>query len=158
MAKVGRPTKYTPELADRICELVATHDIGLPRIAAMYEDLPAVSNIKVWRIKYPEFQAKYAQAKAKQIEFITEEILEIADDGKNDWMEFEDKVNHCKGWRVNGEHIQRSRLRIDARKWLASKLAPKIYGDTILQDNTAAINQDAIKRKQELDEKNRKDY
>ncbi len=38
------------------------------------------------------------------------------------------------GWQVNGEHIQRSRLRIDARKWMASKLAPKKYGEKLELD------------------------
>jgi hypothetical protein len=35
------------------------------------------------------------------------------------------------GWVLNGEHVQRSRLRVDTRKWFASKVAPKIYGDKI---------------------------
>jgi hypothetical protein len=33
------------------------------------------------------------------------------------------------GWEQNGEHIQRSRVRIDTRKWLLSKMLPKVYGD-----------------------------
>ena len=33
------------------------------------------------------------------------------------------------GWELNGEHIQRSRVRIDTRKWLLSKMLPKVYGD-----------------------------
>ena len=31
----------------------------------------------------------------------------------------------------DGEHVQRARLRIDSRKWLMSKMAPKKYGDRI---------------------------
>ena len=57
--------------------------------------------------------------------------MEIADDARNDWMSYEDKNSGCESWRLNGEHVQRSRLRIDTRKWLASKLAPKIYGDLV---------------------------
>jgi hypothetical protein len=33
------------------------------------------------------------------------------------------------GWELNGEHIQRSRVRIDTRKWMLSKMLPKVYGD-----------------------------
>lgn len=156
--KTGRPTLYTPEMAERICELVAIHDMGLTRLTAEFPDLPDKSNINKWRRRYPEFRAKYAQAKCEQLEFMTEDILEIADDGKNDWMESYDKNNECISWRVNGEHIQRSRVRIDTRKWLASKLAPKIYGDALTQENHNPIHEDVVKRKHELDEKNKKEF
>jgi hypothetical protein len=56
---------------------------------------------------------------------IAEDLLAIADDGTNDYMEYEDKEGNAAGWRFNGEHVQRSRLRVDARKWLLSKLLPK---------------------------------
>lgn len=156
--KMGRPTDYTPELAERICELVAIHDMGLTRLTAEFPDLPDKSNINRWRRKYEDFRAKYAQAKCQQLEFMTEDILEIADDGKNDWMEHYDKNNECISWRVNGEHIQRSRVRIDTRKWLASKLAPKIYGDALTQESNNTLHDDVVKRKHALDEKNKKEF
>ena len=56
-----------------------------------------------------------------------DEKVEIADNASNDWMEREDSDN--PGFTLNGEHIQRSRLRIDTRKWLLSKLVPKKFGD-----------------------------
>jgi hypothetical protein len=62
---------------------------------------------------------------------MAEEMLEIADDAKNDWMERQDDEGGNIGWRLNGDHVQRSRLRIDTRKWLASKLKPKKYGDKL---------------------------
>ena len=59
---------------------------------------------------------------------IADELLEIADDGRNDWMQRRgnDERGGCE---LNGEHIQRSRVRIDTRKWLLSKMLPKVYGD-----------------------------
>jgi hypothetical protein len=156
--KVGRPTLYTPELADRICELVAIHDMGLTRLTATFPDLPDKSNINKWRLRHEDFRVKYAQAKCHQLEFMTEDILEIADDASNDWMEQYDKNQGCISWRVNGEHIQRSRVRIDTRKWLASKLAPKMYGDSLAQENNNPLHEDVIKRKHELDEKNKKEF
>lgn len=63
-----------------------------------------------------------------QAEGMADEILEIADDGRNDWMEIQNRDGDNIGWKVNGEAVQRSRLRIDARKWLLSKLLPKKYG------------------------------
>ena len=137
----GRPSKYTPEVVELICERVATHDMGLGRLTALYSDIPDRVTINIWRRKYPEFRSKYAQAKHEQIEFLTEDILEIADDSRNDWMESCSEESDTKGWKINGDHIQRCRVRIDTRKWLASKLAPKIYGDKQVIENITADNE-----------------
>ena len=58
-----------------------------------------------------------------QAEHWAEEIIEIADDSKNDFVE---KEGHTA---LNSENINRSRLRVDTRKWLMARLAPKKYGD-----------------------------
>jgi hypothetical protein len=60
------------------------------------------------------------------MEVWSEEIIEIADDAASD------KFTDANGnERVDNEHINRSRLRVDTRKWLMSKLAPKKYGDKV---------------------------
>ena len=126
--KMGRPTLYTKELADLICQRVATTTMGLARLCASYDDIPEKITINVWRYKYPEFATQYAQAKLKQADLLAEEMLDIADDGTNDWMESFGPDGEMIGYKLNGEHVQRSRLRIDTRKFLASKLLPKQYG------------------------------
>lgn len=158
-AKVGRPTKYTPQMAERICELVATTDLGYTRLSDKYDDLPDRITVNIWRRKYPEFRAMYAQAKAEQIESIIEELLDIADNASNDYMEYYDKKTGCVSWQLNGEHIQRSRVRIDTRKWLAAKLVPRIYGDAKDQEpvNTQ-VDEDVKKRYREMDQKNKKEF
>ena len=55
-------------------------------------------------------------------------MLEIADDGRNDWIVRLRKDGSTETV-VDNEAVQRSRLRIDTRKWLLSKLSPKKYGD-----------------------------
>jgi len=121
--KVGRPTDYNQELANLICERVATHEVGLKRLCAMYDDMPDKITINRWRHKYPEFCTRYTQAKIQQVETLVDEIIDIADDST------QDEIINDQGMRVcNSEFIARSRLRIDTRKWLASKLVPKIYG------------------------------
>lgn len=72
-------------------------------------------------------RAIHARTKAKGCTAVAEHALDIADDGSNDWMESHDPEN--RGWRFNGEHVQRSRLRVETRKWFLSKLMPKVYGD-----------------------------
>ena len=44
-------------------------------------------------------------------------------------METNDPDN--PGYRLNGEHVQRSRLRVDARKWRAAKMANGKYGERL---------------------------
>lgn len=122
----GRPTLYCKELADLICDRVATHTLGLRALCKKFGDMPNPDTIHAWRLKYNEFSDSYAKAKLKQADLIAEEILEIADDASNDWMEITGEKT--EGWKLNGEHVQRSRLRVDTRKWLASKLLPKQYG------------------------------
>jgi hypothetical protein len=67
-------------------------------------------------------------AREIQAHTLADELLEISDDGSNDWMERKGK-DERGGWELNGENIQRSRVRIDTRKWLLSKMLPKVYGD-----------------------------
>jgi hypothetical protein len=73
----------------------------------------------------------YARAREEQADAIFDEVLNIADDARNDWMEKHDEDGANIGWRENGEAIRRSQLRIDARKWMAGKLRPKKYGDKL---------------------------
>lgn len=64
---------------------------------------------------------------------MADELLEVADDARNDWMERHGEED--AGWVVNGEHIQRSRLRVDTRKWMLSKALPKVFGDKVTQEH-----------------------
>ena len=73
-----------------------------------------------------DFMHQYTRARQEQADTIFDEILEIADESKAD--KGKDGVDH--------ENIQRPRLRIDARKWMAGKMRPKKYGDHIRQEHT----------------------
>jgi hypothetical protein len=121
----GRPSLYNDELAKKVCALIADGH-SLRTIAAM-DGLPCKETITNWCLNKPEFLIQYVRAKEEQAEAFAEELLDIADDARNDWMENNAPGN--VGWQANGEHIQRSRLRIDARKWLMGKMKPKKYGD-----------------------------
>lgn len=66
---------------------------------------------------------------------MADETLEICDDGSNDWLERQGE-DEKRTYVLNGEHVQRSRLRVDTRKWLLSKALPKIYGDKITTEHS----------------------
>ena len=76
-----------------------------------------------------DFREQYYYARRVQAELYVDEIFEIADDTSDDYIEDYNKDGECIGYKVNNEAIQRSRVRIDTRKWYASKMVPKIYGD-----------------------------
>jgi len=125
--KGGRPSDYTPEIADAICARLANGDSL--RTICRDDDMPSVVTVFAWIRKHEEFLKQYTRAKEESSDALVEEMMDISDDGKNDWMEIRDKDDEIVGWRVNGEAVQRSKLRIDTRKWVASKLKPKKYGD-----------------------------
>lgn len=130
MAKVGRPTDFTQEISDIICARLAEGQSM--RTVCADDALPCMSTIFGWLRKHPEFLQQYERAKQEAADAFAEEMQDISDDGTNDWMEKFGKDGESLGWHLNGEHVQRSRLRIDTRKWLASKLKPKKYGDKTL--------------------------
>jgi len=138
---VGRPCEYTQEIADKLCAELA-QGVSL-RTACKAEDMPSCVTVFSWMRKFPEFLKQYEKAKAESADYLVEEMLDIADDGTNDWMEKHSKEGENIGWQLNGEHVQRSRLRLDTRKWVASKLKAKKYGEKLElagdQNNPVAI-------------------
>ncbi|KTD18725.1 Uncharacterised protein [Legionella lansingensis] len=133
--KTGRPTDYTPELAKEICDTIASNSAGVKRLCKENPDWPSHNTIYRWLANFPEFRDQYAQAKKCQIDLLVDEILEIADDSSNDYLVYEQGNVSC-----NSEWIARSRLRIDTRKWLASKLVPKVYGTLKQIDNPPPLS------------------
>jgi hypothetical protein len=137
--KGGRPSAYNDELAYLICERIAMHSWGLEKLCAHYKDLPDKATINRWRHKHSDFAEQYKQAKVSQIETLVDEIIDIADDSSNDTI-----IDGNGKERCNSEYIARSRLRIDIRKWLASKLAPKVYG--VAQGQEGQENRSAFEK------------
>lgn len=124
---MGRRSDFSQKTADTICDRLAEGESL--RSICKREGMPAKGTVMRWLAQNKEFQDQYARAREAQADAIFDEILDIADDATNDWM----LRNSDEGdaYQVNGEHIQRSRVRIDARKWMAGKLRPKVYGDKL---------------------------
>lgn len=118
----GRPSDYTQEIADRICERLA--DGESLRAICRDDAMPATSTVCKWLSQFSDFAEQYARAREIQADTLFDEILEIADEGRNDSYTDEDGVE-----RTDYDVIARSKLRVDARKWMAGKLRPKKYGD-----------------------------
>jgi hypothetical protein len=120
----GRPSTYSEATASLICERIA--DGESLRAICRDEAMPAKSTVFKWLSEERAFSDQYARAREAQADTMADEILEIADETAFDSIESEGG-----GLKPDSEWIARSRLRVDARKWLASKMAPKKYGDKI---------------------------
>ena|SRR5215831_13163150 len=112
MAGRGRPSKYTKELAERICADLAS---GMTlRQVCRQEGMPDPVTVLNWEKEDREgFSQQYADARLLGYRQWADELIEIADEA-GDWTD------------------QRSRLRVDTRKWLLSKALPKIFGDKLI--------------------------
>lgn len=127
---IGRPTKYTKEMGEEICARIA--DGESLRSICKDDHICPKGTIMAWLFKddekYKTFHDQYAKARQMQAESMVDECLDIADNGTNDWMTRYN--NQGEEYQVqNTEAIQRSKLRLDARKWVAARLLPKKYGD-----------------------------
>jgi hypothetical protein len=125
----GRPTIFTQELADKICLRISEGESL--RAICRDEDMPSCSSVFRWLLDEDKksFWEQYEKARNVQAEIMFEELLEIADDGSNDWMEKE--RDGQTSYFINGEAVSRSRLRVDTRKWFLSKVLPKKFGEKL---------------------------
>lgn len=134
---MARPSKYSPQLADAICDLLV--DGKSLRTICSTAKMPSRSTVIRWLAENEAFRNQYARARELQADTLAEEILDIADkavlgerlkkDGKGKVLE-----------RQTGDMVERSRLRVDVRKWYAGKLQPKKYGERVALDHGVQDN------------------
>jgi hypothetical protein len=116
---MARPSDFSPELATTICvELSSGQSL---RSICDEDGMPDKATVFRWLAANETFRDQYARAREAQADSMLEDIFEIADQYDN----LKEKLDV--------EHIQRAKLRIDTRKWAMSKMSPKKYGDKVLQ-------------------------
>lgn len=118
---MAKAKKYVEKIGDEICNRLVEGE-SLRKIT-LDKNMPAASTIFKWLAENEAFAEQYARAREAQADTLADEILDIADDGSNDYMGEDEKYN--------GDAVQRSKLRVDTRKWIAAKLKPKKYGEKI---------------------------
>lgn len=160
-APVGRPTIYSPEFAKKIFNLISATTISIQRLTEIHDWMPARSTMIEWINEHPEFSIMWQEAKKQRAHLYVEEAMDISDDGSNDYMESFNKDGDPIT-KLNTEHIQRSKLRVDTRKWVAGKYLASIYGDTraveTLQEQNEDMRTELFMLRQQLAEKSTKDY
>ena len=152
----GRPTKYNDDLGKLICERVATNPVGLETLVTLYNDMPEPSTIKAWRHQFPQFSAWYLQAKSFQSQILVEEIDSMIDCGIRYIMD--DKGQE----RIDPPSASLLIAKINNRKWTAARLAPKIYGDKQIIEQTTTENEqlkeELIELRAKLSQKAKSEY
>jgi hypothetical protein len=135
--KNERPTKYSQEKVDAILLRVSGHE----SLRAICADLGVpVSTFLGWVADNPDLAEQYARAKRAQAELLALEIVQIADEAEVQASYQGEEVTLD----LSANAIARNRLRVDARKWVASKLLPKVYGDKLAiggADDLPAVQQ-----------------
>lgn len=130
VATIGRPSLYRDDVAAEICDRLAKGE-SLVSICADETSgwLPSQTTVYRWLDESAEFRERYARARELQAETFVDEIVSIAD---------QPNARTTTDGEVHLSDPVRDRLRMDARKWVASKLAPKKYGEKITQEVTGA--------------------
>lgn len=126
----GRPSIWSQELADKICaRLVEGESL---RAICRDDEMPATSTIFKWLREVKGFSDQYTRAKEEQADTFADEIVAIADEADTVVKDMGDGLTAVT---FDSVAVARNRLRVDARKWVASKLKPKKYGDKVEVDN-----------------------
>lgn len=127
--KVGRPTKYSPEVAEQLCAKLSTSQLGLKQVAKDMGYTP--SKVWEWLAKYPEFRELYVRAREFQTELWYDDMLSItmapythngrpADDEEEPGIPLEGAAAFAE--------TNRRKLIVDTLKWMLSKLQPRRFG------------------------------
>lgn len=129
----GRPSSFTQDKADYICQELA-EGRSLRKICEE-DGMPSAGTVCRWLAENEQFQKQYARAREAQADALFEEVLDIADEQcttvKADKHGSRDDGNGETEVVFDSVAVQRNRLRVDARKWMAGKLRPKKYGEKL---------------------------
>lgn len=120
--QTGRPSAYTVLIGNQICNRLSDGE-SLRKIC-LADDMPNKGMVFRWLENNKQFRDQYARAREIQADSLFDECLDIADESIDDTY-----IDAQGNPRIDNEVIQRSKLRIDTRKWIAGKLRPKVYGE-----------------------------
>ncbi|AIL33106.1 hypothetical protein IX83_07125 [Basilea psittacipulmonis DSM 24701] len=109
--KKGRPTQYSKEVANKICEQLE-QGLSLKQICEQ-ADMPVRSTVYLWLREYSDFSDNYTRAREVHADLIHDELLELVDNIPEDFAS-----------------IAKARLQADTRKWVLARMSPRKYGDT----------------------------
>jgi hypothetical protein len=126
-APPARPQEFSETLASEICERIAFGETL--RHITLLPHLPEEATLYRWLLREPEFQARFLAAKALQVEKWAEELIDIADDARNDWIVRENGRAGTSATVANSENVQRAKLRVVVRQWLIARWQSRLAAE-----------------------------
>jgi len=136
--KTGRPTMYTPELADEICNAIAYSGEGIYTLCKKHDHWPDRLTLYRWADTIPEFCSKYELARQKRMDNMVQHMQDMVEETKHEVAE-------------NGKEYPASAIvsltnkKVDILKWALSKQRPKEYGDRLVVENNVQTHEDLIR-------------
>lgn len=121
----GRPRSFSKEVGETICDRMANGET--PTEVCRDTAMPTWQTLCRWRRQNEDFDRRFRTAWESCCEYMLCDAVSIADNATNDYV---DRLTKKGVLRVfDREHFERSRLRVDLRKWAASKVLRHVYGD-----------------------------
>ena len=151
--KMGRPSKYTEELAIEICTRLGLGE-SLRKIC-LDERMPSLASVMTWLTKKPDFLEQYTRAREIQAETQFDELIDIVDQPP-ELSHITNKDGELVEVKFDSSYVAWMKLRVDTRKWTAARMAPKKYGEqkqaeqtqdlTVIDVNVRDMMDVAVKR------------
>lgn len=132
---VGAPAYDREPIIEAVLETIAT---GKSLVTAAHQQGITYTCWMNWLAEDTALVDRYARAREAQADYLADELMDISDDKSGDYVLRDGQTI------VDSEAIARSRLRVDTRKWIASKLKPKKYGDKITNELTGKDGKDLV--------------
>jgi len=155
----GRPTDYSEELADIIFSRIISGESV--NTICKDDDMPDKSTFFRWLRKHKDFRDNYELAAAERSDALVEDMLDIADNQASQPVLVDGVPLEIDGHIVqttDSAAVAHARLRVDTRKWAASKLKPKKYGEKLTTENTVThkyadmTDEELAQRRRELEQ------
>lgn len=144
--------KYTKEIGEKICEAVACHPWGIKRLCREYEFMPSYFTIMNWRHKHPEFDEMFNNACAQRAKLLADDTLDVSD-------EIPTFVDQHGITRIDYGHVQKAKLQVHTRQWVAERLNPRLYsGDWKSTEEAKEFRREIRNLHDKLNRENKKDY
>lgn len=128
----GRPTKYTPEMRKRICDLIATHGWGVQKLCKAYPDIPTPETINQWRHQYPQFSDEYLASRFKQTHAMFESAIDEVESIQDYFYTNPNNGAIC----VDSGVVAAKKAIANQKTHQASRLNPKMYAVQKTADDT----------------------
>jgi hypothetical protein len=127
----GRPAiPYDEHIAEHVCSLISETTLSLQQLCQKHPELPGLTTLLMWRRTNPEFSTLYFDAKREQVHNYVDETFEMA--------------SMCD---TDPGSVAKCNMEINLRKWYASRLVPRMYGEKteVKSDMTIAVHEDRLK-------------